>query len=207
MLKRGDYASGIEKLHGIDREAKGRADVHEALLAAYTATKKPQEAMTEAEALLKVRPSAAKDLKLRVPVRDAAIGSDPGAADIAFRLLESAMGQTGLDDTYDIAYGRSGEHYPEAAKRAQKILARPDVRARMSPALLVTVDVQSAGQTCALKKLLDRAAAEGDANTLELLKSYKPGPKVAGAKKDPLQCLRDDALGKAIKTLEARLPK
>lgn len=207
MLKRGDYASGIERLHGINREAAGRADVHEALLAAYTATKKPQEAMTEAEALLKLRPTAAKDLKLRVPVRDAAIGTDPGAADIAFRLLESAMGQTGLDDTYDIAYGRSGEHYPDAAKRAQKVLARPEVRARMSPALLITLDVQSAGQTCAVKKLLERAAADGDANTLELLKSYKPGPKVQGAKKDPLQCLRDDALGKAIKALEARLSK
>jgi serine/threonine-protein kinase len=207
LLERGDYASGIDKLKAIDADVEGRADVHEGLMTAYVATHRPADAMREVALLLRAKPSAADDLKVRVAVRDAAIGQEKEAADLAFKLLEDAMGQTGLDDLFDIGYGRSGQQYPEAAKRAQKALGRADLRPKMSAALQVTLDVVTAPNSCVMRKHLEQAQTDGDARTLAYLKTVKVGPKPAGFRKDPQACLRDDLLPKTIKALEARLEK
>ncbi len=205
LIDRGDYASAIDKLKSLDAEIEGRADVHEGLVKAYVATHRPADAMREVGLLLAAKPQAADDLKIRIAVRDTAIGQDKPAADVAFKLLEDNMGTTGLDDLFDIAYGVSGAQYPDAAKRAQKELTRPELRAKMTPALAVTVDVVQAGTSCNLRKHLERAATEGDGRTLAQLKSIKVGPKPTGFRRDPYACVRGDDLPKAVKALEARV--
>jgi hypothetical protein len=212
MIDRGDYGSGIKRLEELATEVEGREDVHRALLAAYSATDRPKESMREAGLVLKSNPNLnlRDEVKLRVEIRDAALkeGLDPvhkAAVNDAFALLENQMGTTGWDDLYDIAYGKSGLQYPKAAARAKSDLGRGD-RAKMGPTLAIAVDLNGAGQTCAVKNLLERASSVGDERALALLKPLLQPRYVGHWKKfDALACLHDGSLAKTISAIEERL--
>lgn len=82
----------------------------------------------------------------------------------------------------------------------------------MTPALQVTLDLQSAGPTCAAKNHFDRAQREGDERTLALLKqlttAHQMVVKGGGFRSktaDLLGCLHDGQLTRAIAALEERL--
>ncbi len=208
LQEKGDYASAIEKYREVDAEQPARADVNRGLFDAYLSTRRLADAMRAAKPMLEASPDLALDLAVRIPVRDAAInvsGQDKEAADLAFALLERDMGTMGYDDLYDIGFGRSGAQFPEAARRAQKILWKADARPKMTPALSVALDVQAAAGGCGVKAHLDRAVASGDGRTLALLRGIKVGPKPTGFRRDTQACLRDDVLPKAVRALEARL--
>ncbi|MCL2726337.1 MAG: serine/threonine protein kinase [Polyangiaceae bacterium] len=215
MIERGDYGSGIKQLEELGDSADGRDDVRRALLVAYGATDRSQDAMREAGAILKANPNldVRRYIKLRIEIRDTAIKegnkvvADKPAVDEAFSLLANRMGTIGWDDLYDIAYGVSGAQYPKAAARARAILQKGD-RAKMTPALAVTVDLQAAGMTCNAKALFDRAQNDGDERTLAFLKQMVPARYPNHwhwSKKDALACVHEGSLTRTISALENRL--
>ena len=217
MIDRGDYGSGIKKLEDLGEATAAREDVHRALLNAYSATDRPKEAMREAGLVLKTNPNIAllQEVKFRVEVRDTALkegSKEPAqkaAADEAFGLLENQMGTVGWDDVYDIAYGRSGRDYPNAAKRAQRALAKGE-RAKMSPPLQVAMDLHGSGTaSCAFKSHLERAQKEGDERSLVLLQQIAALHKPTGNRRVDRtnECFNDGAVAKGITAMEQRLRK
>jgi serine/threonine-protein kinase len=210
LVDKGDYGTGIDRLTQIEKEHGDRADIHRALERAYTATKNPREAIREAELWLKADPEAARDVKLQENVRNAAIGAlGKEGIDPAFTLLEHGMGPVGADLLYDIAYGQSGVGYPQAAARAQKSLARADVRGIASPALLITLDLRSAGDCESRKRLFERARENGDSRSMVLLKAWVPtrgcGGGIRGGR-DCNPCMhRDGSLAKTIEAVAERI--
>ena len=212
-VDRGDFGSGIEKLGSLPDELKIKPEVRRALATAYAATDKNEECMVVVTAWLDdtadagVSPVASQQ-KVRIMIRDSAISNNAVAADLAFALLEKHMGTVGLDDLYDIGYGPSGQYNPKAKERARKLLKRADVRAKMTPALTVTLDLAIAGQSCKVKDYLERAQEDGDLRTVALLKALLPRlPTGWFGKKDALQCIHDGSLPKVISAIEARMKK
>jgi serine/threonine-protein kinase len=219
QIEKGNNGSGIEVLEHLGPEAEGREDVHRALFKAYTATDRPKDAMREVGLLMKAKPDidllAAENITIRQEVRNTALlegqpSANKSAVDEAWSLLTGRLGPVGLDDLYDIAYGKSGmvPGYQKAQQRAQKEITRAD-RSKMSPALAVTVELHAAWNSCsAIKGLLDRAVEKGDERTLNILKSLS-APRVQGhwKKTDLLGCIHEGSLSKAIADLEARLRK
>ena len=214
LIERGDYGSGIDKLEALGDQVNGNERVHRALVGAYGSTGRPKAAMREARLLLKANAKLdmKSEVKLRLAVRDTALlegskdANKKAAADQAFTLFEREMGAVGWDDLYDLAWGSSGAQYPAAAKRARGALQHGE-RAKMSPALAVTVDLHTAGSTCAVKRHFEQAAKHGDERTLAVLRPLKK-PRIVGAwkKKDLLGCIHGDgSLNKTIGQIEGRL--
>jgi serine/threonine-protein kinase len=169
-IDRGDYAAAIDVLLALEKDDGDRADVHQLLERAYSATHDPRAALREAGSWLALDENAASDLKLQEDVRNAALVHE--TQDEAFTLLESKMGAHGVDLVYDLAYGSSGRQYPQAAARARHSLDVEDVRSRASAALLVLLDFRAARTCDAKRALLDRAKANGDARMLATLQPY-----------------------------------
>ncbi|MBX3259425.1 MAG: protein kinase [Labilithrix sp.] len=220
QIDNGNYGSGIRALEGLGPEAQGREDVHRALFTAYGKTGRPAEAMREVGLVLKANPAldllAADNIVLRQEVRNTALlegqpSASKAAVEEAWSLLTGRLGHVGLDDLYDIAYGRSGmaPGYHKARDRAQREVVKAD-RAKMSPALAVTVDLHAAGNNCgAVKALLERAAENGDERTLAVLRPLT-APRLHGSgwkKQDLLGCVHEGSLNRTIAELEARLRK
>jgi hypothetical protein len=217
MIQRGDYGSGIEKLESLGDAVQGREDVHRALFNAYLAKKSPKETMREAGLLLKANPNLVQgpkdEVELRVAIRDTTLAEgtkDPvmkSAVDDAWSLQQNSLGTVGWDDLWDTAYGANGVQYPDAAKRAQKILAKAE-RSKMSPALQVLLDLHAAGTSCAAKAHFERAQTVGDDKVLAHLKKLSTAHAIRGTgrrAKDELACLHDGQLARAIAALEERL--
>jgi serine/threonine protein kinase len=207
-IDKGDFATAIDTLTGIEKKGPDRADVHMLLQRAYTGTRSAREAMREAGLWLAADPgAAAADMKLQEDVRNAALVKD--GQEEAFALLESKMGTRGIDILYDIAYGNSGRLYPQAAARAKHSLSQDEVRGRASPALSVLLDFSDAKGCEAKHELLDRARQQGDARMLSVLQKYQPtrGCGFLGVT-DCYPCLhRDQSLRDAMSAIEDRSVK
>jgi eukaryotic-like serine/threonine-protein kinase len=212
-MDRGDHGTGIKALEDLGSAVEGRADAQRALFKAYAATKNDKEALKAARRWLKADPKldVAGEKDLRLAVRDSAISEQKPLADDAFSLMESEMGTEGWDMIYDIAYGTSGTNYKNAAERSKALLRKGD-RAKMTPALAVTLELQAAsgGGCLGIKSMLDRAAEKGDVRTLMLLRQLV-APRVVGhyKKQDTLGCIHgaDKPLDKAIASLDERVSK
>lgn len=203
LADKGDYGSAIAQLKALEDQAGDRADIHRALERAYVATQNPKEAMKEMKLLFDADPSATQDPKLVLEVRNWAINKDTQEG--AFTLMETSMGSNGPDTLYNIAY-ELGPSYAGAAEKAKKILRRPDVKAKASPALAVTLDLRTATKCDAKKALLVQAGQVGDNNTLSVLKQYTPtrGCGFLNAR-DCWPCMhKDGSLATAIHDIEAR---
>ena len=201
LVKRGDYGSGIAKLEPLATSG-AHGEVFSTLAIAYEATGRPKDALKNAALALKAGGGAEKDARFRNVVREGALAKE--TSNESFLLLENSMGTEGWNEIYELAFG-SGVQSAAAAQRAKKSLKRPDAKEKMGPALAITVDVRNAGATCEVRKLLERAAAEGDARTVTLLKplmARKPGGFLG--RSDALACLHDGALQKTIAAIEER---
>jgi tRNA A-37 threonylcarbamoyl transferase component Bud32 len=219
QIDKGNYGSGIEALENLGPDAQGREDVHRALFKAYNQTDRQKEAMREVGLVMKANPEldllAADNIALRQEVRNTALlegqpAANKAAVDEAWSLLTGKLGAVGLDDLYDIAYGRSGMSpgYQKGRDRAVREIAKAD-RSKMSPALAVTVELHLATNSCAaIKGLLERAAEKGDERTVAVLRGYTT-PRLQGhwKKQDLLGCIHEGSLNKAIADLESRLRK
>jgi serine/threonine protein kinase len=203
-IDRGDFATAIDELTGVEKKDPDRADVHRLLERAYSGVRNTREAMREARLWLTADPHGAADLKLEEEVRNAALLKD--TQDEAFALLEAKMGGRGIDILYDIAFGTSGRLYPQAAARAKRSLETADVRGRASPALAVLLDFRDA-KTCEDRRsLLERARDQGDARMLMALQPYEStrGCGFIG-RSDCFPCMhRDRLLWEAKSSIEDR---
>jgi serine/threonine protein kinase len=203
-IDKGDFATAIDALTGVEKTAPDRADEHQLLERAYTGIRNPREAMREAGLWLATDLNASTDIKLQEDVRNAALVKE--SQDDAFTLLDSKMGTLGIDILYDIAYGASGKQYPQAATRARHSLDLTDVRGRASPALDVLLDFREA-KTCEAKRaLLDRARDRGDARMLLVLQPYL-GTRGCGflSRSDCYPCLhKDSSIRDAMSAIEER---
>jgi serine/threonine-protein kinase len=182
-----------------------KADERRAQASAQAADGRWAECMRTVGAWIAEQPEIADDAKVRAMVHDAALSDDEVASTLAFVQLERHMGQPGLDDLYDIAYGGGKRVQTSTRDRARKALREPDVRALMSPALAVTVDVLSAGHSCKVKELFPRAQSDGDARTVAALKPLAARlPAGLFGINDGLACIHEGSLGKTIAAIEAR---
>lgn len=206
-LSRGDDAAVIQQLTPLVARYPDRVDLHRLLTRAYSATGSSKDAMREADAWLRLDPTAAKETRLIEDVKAAALSRDSReATEQAFTLLEGRMGTSGIDVLYEVAYGSAASRSPAAAAKARTSLGRAEVRGRASPALQVTLDLMRAGDCEGKRALLPRAKEVGDARTLGALKPLQQ-TKGCGfaAGKDCWPCLRKDgALGQAVTAVEAR---
>ncbi len=118
-------------------------------------------------------PTLAKDPTLLGDVRLAAL--DAQASDDALKLASSGLGADGVDLLYDV--WEAAKAVPSQAaisKRARGYLDDDSVRAKASPALKLLLDVNKAQKEgcVSVKRWLTRAATEGDARVVPLLKRF-----------------------------------
>lgn len=122
-------------------------------------------------------------------------GKEP---DRYFDILLNDTGTMGPDLLYHLWTTKGGS---EAAKRSERLLARPEVRARGTPALRVAYELRSA--RCPEKQaLFERAGKDGDGRTLGQLVMLG---EECGSKNANCCYPRDAALGQAIIAIRARL--
>jgi serine/threonine-protein kinase len=203
-IEKGDFATAVEQLTGVEKTNPDRADVHMGLEKAYTGARNGREAMREAGLWLAADATAAADQKLEEDVRNAALVKE--TQDDAFALLESKMGALGVDILYDIAFGTSGKMYPASAAHAKRSLTANDVRGRASPALAVLLDLREAKGCDARHALLERVRDQGDARILSILQQFQTtrGCGFLGVA-DCYPCMRkDDLLGEAVAAVGGR---
>jgi eukaryotic-like serine/threonine-protein kinase len=207
LVDKGDYGTAISQLKELEKQPPDRADVHRALVRAYTATQNTADAVQELKLLFAADPTTTKDPALQTSIRNAAL--DTTTEDAAFAIMQANMGSEGPDTLYNIAYDLPGGQYPEAVDRARKALGKPAVRALATPGLVITLQVKSAGSCGAKKALLPQASSVGDKNTLAVLKTWTP-TKGCGFlnQRDCNPCIhKDGSLSNAIRDIEARVNK
>jgi hypothetical protein len=153
---------------------------------------KPAEAALLA--LAEAQPSALRVPAVASAARDVVIAltrKGNGRADRVFEALAERSGSEGLDLLYDIveSRGRAAE-----AKRAEAILAKPEIQARATPALRIAFELREAPCTGKLD-LLPRAESEGDGRALIVLEAY--GPPCFG--QSPKDTQRVEAVAKSLR--------
>jgi hypothetical protein len=136
-----------------------------------------------------------------------AIQGPTESADAAFALMESGLGTKGPDLLYDLSTTKGLAS--RALTRVKQALVKPDVKARMSPALALVVEFRAATSCESKKALLGRAKEQGDGRLLASLRTLQV-PKGCGflGLADCWSCMRrDNALGAAMAAIEERAGK
>jgi eukaryotic-like serine/threonine-protein kinase len=199
-------AAGSTALGELSTRFPEDVSVWRALVRAYTNEKRGMDAVRAIAKLVAVSERAAEDQDVEDALR-AAVQGPTESADAAFALMESGLGEKGPDLLYDLSTTKGLS--PKVLTRVKQTLAKPDVKARMSPALAVIVDLRAATGCEAKKALLPRAKDNGDERLLSVLKSLQV-PKGCGflGLSDCWTCMRrDNALGATIAAIEDRSGK
>jgi hypothetical protein len=159
------------------------------------------DALSGLEAICKANPHAAEDEGVYGALMELATritllpGTEP---DRYFDLLLNDTATMGPDVLYHLWTTKGGS---EAAKRSERLLARPEVRARGTPALRVAYELRAA--RCPEKQaLFERAGKDGDGRTLGQLVMLG---EECGSKNANCCYPKDAALGQAIIAIRARL--
>jgi eukaryotic-like serine/threonine-protein kinase len=185
------------------RETKTAVD-HRARCLAAASSGDHEAVIREAGAWSDGRSSAGDDLEIAKAVG----GETPFVPDGAFDLLEHALGRSGADELYELAWGPSAAEQQIIATRAKHALEDDAVASHMSPALAVTVAIRGAKDVCDAKgKHFAQAASVGDARTLAVLTPYlKRGGCGRRGRADCHPCLRsgDDSVEKTVAAIRAR---
>jgi hypothetical protein len=193
-LARKDAAAVIASVAPLEAANAGRPEVHRVLERAYALSHAPAAAVQEADAWLKLDPSAFADHALQVDI--GAIATVPGqSSDAAIALLAARMGAPGVDILYDLGY--ASQQAPTVARRARVTLAQPQVRANAGPAAAILLDLRDATTCEARKALLPRVKADADRRALSILAPFGAGRQNA--------CMRGDAqLAETIAAVRGR---
>jgi serine/threonine-protein kinase len=194
---------GTAALETLTKEYPDDPQVHRAYALVLAEKGRAPDALEAIRALLALGPDglSAVDSELTSVVVGAA--GLPTTTDEAFALLEGPLGPLGVDALIDMTQMKSS---PQLAKRATRSLAKPEVRAKASPATGVLLDMKAAKNCAAKKDVLARAKSDGDARMLPVLASMKEqrGCGFMGMR-DCWPCLRKDtALDDAIAGIQAR---
>jgi serine/threonine-protein kinase len=180
--------------------------VWRALVRVYTAEKRGTDAMRALTKLLAISERAVEDEDVQEAVK-VAVQGPPESADAAFALLESGLGSKGPDLLYELSTSKGLSS--RAAGRVKQTLVKPDVKARMSPALGLVMEFRGASSCEAKRSLLGRAKEQGDARLLASLRTLQvaKGCGFLGLG-DCWPCMRrDNAIGAAIAAIEERTGK
>jgi hypothetical protein len=180
--------------------------VWRALVRSYTKDKRGADAMRSVGKLVALNERAAGDDDVAEAITAAAQGPSE-SADAAFAMMESGLGDKGPDILYDLSTTKGLT--PRTSSRVKQTLAKADVKARMSPALAVAIDLKSASGCEAKRALLPRAKEQGDSRVLGTLRTYL-APRGCGflGLGDCWSCMRrDNALGATIAAIEERTTK
>jgi hypothetical protein len=125
-------------------------------------------------------------------------------ADEAFALLERTLGAEGVDALLELSKRKDAS--AATRSRAQKSLAKEEVRAAASPAAAVVLDLGAAKTCQARRAVVVRASQDADSRAVPALKALQ-STRGCGrrGRQDCHPCLRKDgALAKAIKAAQAR---
>jgi serine/threonine-protein kinase len=182
------------------------AAVWRALVRAYTKEKRGVDAMRAVGRLVALSDRAAEDDDVADAITSAAQGPSE-SADAAFAMMEGGLGAHGPDILYDLSTTKGLT--PRTAARVKQALARAEVKARMSPALGIALDMRNAPSCEAKRGLLPRAKEQGDARVLGTLRTYL-APRGCGflGLGDCWICMRrDTALATTIAAIEERTTK
>jgi len=177
-----------------------------ALARAYTKDKRGADAMRAVTKLIEYNERAVDDEFVSEAVIAAAQGPAE-SADAAFALMESGLGTKGPDLLHELSTTKGVP--TRTLTRVKQTLAKADVKAHMSPALSVAIDMRSASGCEAKRALLSRAKEQGDTRVLGSLRGLvaSRGCGFLGLG-DCWSCLRrDNALGSAIAAVEERSAK
>jgi len=199
-------AAGSTALSELTTRFPEDPSVWRALVRAYTSEKRGVDAVRAVAKLVSVSERAVEDQDVEEAVK-AAVQGPTESADAAFALMENGLGEKGPDLLYDLSTTKGLS--PKALTRVKQTLVKPDVKARMSPALAVVVELRAASGCEAKKALLSRAKEQGDERLLSALKAMQV-PKGCGflGLSDCWSCMRrDNALGAAIAAIEERSGK
>jgi serine/threonine-protein kinase len=188
-------ATGATALEALAKEFPNDAAVQVELAKAYA---KDGRTLDMLHVVMKLEQAAIDDDVLDLVV---AAAQKPDTADEAFGILESSLGARGVDGLIDLS-----QQKPPARQRAQKALAKPEIRGRASAAASIFLDFKAARDCKAKHELLGRVKDNGDTRLLAVLKPMK---KETGCgflgNKDCWSCMRkDDDLDDAVRAIEGR---
>ena len=199
LVQSGDREHALALLESLESKDPARPEVQHRLFALYNERQDDKGAMHAGGVWLDTDPAAKGDDVLIGATKRAAAGKD--APDAAITILEKS-GPKGVDALYDLAYASSS---PAPAARAQKSLAKKEVREAASPAVQVLIELRAAKSCDQKHAAIVHAEAAGDERALPMLNGLtsKSGCGFAGFK-DCWPCLRDGSLTKAINAIRAR---
>ncbi len=199
-------AQGTDALEGLAKEYPEDPQVLRHLALAYNERGRIADALRTIRAMVTLGPDGVQAADSEVVGIVIGASGVAETADQAFALLEGPLGARGVDALIDLAQVKSSR---QLQLRATRSLAKPDVRAKASPAAAVLLDMKAAKTCTAKRDLMDRAKDEGDARMLGVLRPMKE-PRGCGfmGMRDCWSCLRKDAsLDDAIAAIEARANK
>jgi hypothetical protein len=180
--------------------------VWRALMRADVKDKRGADAMRAVARLVATNERAVDDEEVWDAVTSSAL--TPGeSSDAAFGLMETGMGSKGPDLLYELTQIKGVP--PRIAARAKQSLVKADVKAKMSPALAVALDMRNTTGCEGKRALLSRVKEQGDARVLGSLRALL-APRGCGflGLGDCWACMRrDNALGAAIAAIEERAAK
>jgi serine/threonine-protein kinase len=164
-------AGGLVALGPLAQRYPEDPGVLKALLLAHAAEPSGlASAMATARRLLLIAPERAQDPDVRRTIIAAAAGPQE-AAQIAFELMTTAMGERGPDLLFEMALAANT---PKTVReRALQALASPESRLVTSESLAIANELRTT-LPCGRKTLLPRARDRGDARSLQYLKPLLP---------------------------------
>lgn len=198
-------ATGSKALEALSERFPEDPRVRHALLAAYHHEKRPLEAVKVLSELAKSeKVSLSEDQTLAVI--KAALEGPADASDAAFTLLETGLGEDGIEFLYSL-WTTKKDVNEKVRQRAGKSLAKLEVKERAAKATRVLIDLKVMPASCETRRAAVVLAREsGDARAVPLMRALqsKRGCGFAGFQ-DCWSCLRrDNVLGEAIKAAEKR---
>ena len=191
-------AEGAAALEALANEYPNDAAVQVELAKAYASAGRATDML---RVVSKLEPAAVDDEVLDLVV---AAAQKPESMEAALAALEGPLGARGVDGLIELS-----QQKPPVRSRAQKALAKPEVRAKASPAASLFMDFKAARDCKAKHELLERVRDGADARILPLLRPLKKetGCGFLGTK-DCHSCMRkDDDLDDAIRAVEGRTSK
>jgi hypothetical protein len=188
-------AAGASALEALAKEFPSDAAVQVELVKAYA---KDGRTLDMLHVVTKLEQAAIDDDVLDLVV---AAAQKPDTADDAFGVLEGPLGARGVDGLIELS-----QQKPPAKQRAQKALAKAEIRGKASPAASIFLDFRAARDCKSKHDLLGRVKDNGDSRLVAVLKPMKKetGCGFLGTK-DCWSCMRkDDDLDDAIRAIEGR---
>jgi serine/threonine-protein kinase len=193
-------AQGIPALEALSTEFPEDSAIQRQIVLSLAESGRNAEALRAVRVLAKRDKDAIDERVLRIVVAAAQRGE---TLDEAFSLLEGPLGTRGVDGLIELSTSKAAR---AVRLRADRSLARAEIRANASAAASVLIDLKAAKDCQAKHDVVERAKDSGDERALPTLKALK-NPRGCGfvGMRDCYPCLRrDDALDDAIRGIEAR---